>query len=246
MREKTRLKQNLSTNSLFHFVNKIDYLIDIIDNGFQARYCYERTPIGQIPYAFPMKCFCDIPLGTIKYHIGTYGMYGIGVSKQFAKKHGITPLIYVHKNSNTLIRYANENKLDHSGNSDEQKKLINSLIPYFKSYDENKPTVNDQEKYFRYYDEREWRYIPEDADCLYLGNIIETEIDNEVKKRNAVLRSDQFRLTIPHTSITYIFVEYESDKKAVIDRIRTKFRSTKRQDELISKILSAHRITRDF
>jgi hypothetical protein len=173
-------------------------------------------------------------------------MYGIGISKQFAKKHGITPLIYVHNKSSTLIRYANENKLNHSGNPDEQKKLINSLIPYFKSYDENRPTVNDQEKYLRYYDEREWRYMPKDADCLYLGDVKETEIENEVKKRNAALRSDQFRLAIPHTSITYIFVEYESDKKAVIDQIRTKFRSTKRQDELISKILSAHRITRDF
>ena len=46
-----------------------------------------------------MVCFCDIPLGQIDQHVKTYGKYGLGMSKEWAMKNGITPVRYIHRGS---------------------------------------------------------------------------------------------------------------------------------------------------
>ena len=237
------LKNNISTNSLFHFVKKIEYLLDIIENGFQARYCYERIPFGNKPFAFPMKCFCDIPLGNIKYHIHNYGEYGIGIAKKHAKKYGVTPVIYVHDNSQTLINYANQlaiQKIPNNGNE-----LMKSLIPYFKQYEKKKKGV--QEK--RYYDEREWRYIPENSDYMEFNDGQTTEeIQNQVEQKNKQLDSDKYRLPIDKKidQVTFIIVKDAISRRTVINCIRKKIKNQIKQDILITKILCKYRIMQDF
>lgn len=121
-----KISQNLSSNSLFHFVNRIDYLKDILINGFQARYVVENFPLLEIPFAIPMKCFCDIPLGLIKKHLVKYGRYGVGISKDFAMQEGITPCFYVHENSDTLLNYLKQIKFDD---------IKDSILPFFKQYE---------------------------------------------------------------------------------------------------------------
>ena len=55
---------NISSNSLFHFTSKRDYLINILKNEFIPRYVLEEIPLSKhlkrpkIESAIPMVCFC--------------------------------------------------------------------------------------------------------------------------------------------------------------------------------------------
>jgi len=125
-----KVRQNLSSEALFHFVTNREYLVDILKNGFQPRYSLELLPIPEknIPVGILMKCFCDIPLGLIKKHLFSYGKYGIGISKDFSKKNGISPVLYVHDVSKTSRGYLLDIKKTAQGTPK------GSLLPYMKKY----------------------------------------------------------------------------------------------------------------
>lgn len=44
--------------------------------------------------AYPMVCFCDIPLSQIKNHTNSYGKYAIGLKKEWAQKWHISDTIH--------------------------------------------------------------------------------------------------------------------------------------------------------
>lgn len=58
----------VSSNTLFHFTNSIDNIENILINDFVPHYSLEKIMVGRIifEFAFPMVCFCDIPLSQIK------------------------------------------------------------------------------------------------------------------------------------------------------------------------------------
>src|SRR5258706_146407 len=94
---------NISSNTLFHFTNNAENLLNILKNEFSPRYCAEyglSEPVLDsvtVPlYAKPMICFCDLPLFLIKRHLTFYGCYGIGMSKEWGESNGVTPVLYLH------------------------------------------------------------------------------------------------------------------------------------------------------
>jgi len=232
-----RIRQNLSSESLFHFVSQLDYLMDIIQNGFVARYCYENFPLLNLPVGIPMKCFCDIPLGQIKVHISNYKGYGIGITKKFAMQKKITPVIYVHEKSATLLNYLKVIK----SNSDDN---LEGILPYFKIYEEKKSSTNKFPK--RYYDEREWRFIPDKPEYIDLRNLTKTEIDVSIKKSNLSL-PPRYRFIVPIDEIVYLFVEKENDLLPLIQKINNlNLIKNPEKDLLISKIITSRQIRYDF
>lgn len=93
---------SISTNSIIHYTNSLDNLIGILQEGFRIKYCSERLNLGQSRYssaAHPMISFCDIPLSASIQHFEAYGKYGIGLSKKWAFKIGINPVLYIDENS---------------------------------------------------------------------------------------------------------------------------------------------------
>ncbi len=77
------------SDTLFYFTKNIDTLKSILKNGFWPRYSLEdfnwyNPQMGSI--AYPMVCFCDIPLIRPREHVSFYGDYGLGMTKQWAKK----------------------------------------------------------------------------------------------------------------------------------------------------------------
>lgn len=236
-----KVRPNISSASLFHFLDKKEYLIDIIKNGFQARYTYEVIPKVNVPIAIPMKCFCDIPLGLIKKHLTLYGNYGIGISKEFAMENEITPLIYVHDNSSVLKIYLNDIM-----NSKKDEDLA-TIIAYFKNY-KGIQFRNGKRIKSTFYDEREWRYIPNDYDAKPLNKIKgEDERRAYVKGINDKLPKNKYRLKIPIADIRYIFIQNEIDIPDVIKTLKdSKWLSEKDFNILLTKIITSDQIINDF
>jgi hypothetical protein len=66
-----------------------------LKNDFRPHYCLEDfnvifpgEPEDNLSLAIPMVSFCDIPLSQSQQHLDTYGGYGIGLTKEWAKEMG--------------------------------------------------------------------------------------------------------------------------------------------------------------
>ncbi|MEJ7821612.1 MAG: abortive infection system antitoxin AbiGi family protein [Chitinophagaceae bacterium] len=240
-----KISQNLSSDSLFHFVHRRDWLLEILQRkAFQARFVYEDIPALKQKLGIPMKCFSDIPLGMIKKHMTVYGAYGIGVTKTFAKRNNLSPIIYVHQKSAIINRYLTNIKNFKTLNSQ------NSLIPYFKMEEGYITNSKGKQLRKRFYDEREWRYVPFNAIIIDFDGFDE----DEIRKTRLNYENDQlisstakYLLPIEYKDITYIFVQGEEDVNPLIKSIKSLgLKNEEVVDNLIAKIVTARQIERDF
>ena len=91
------------STTLFHFTKSLDVLKEILKTGgFIPRYSLEDIEWvgGNVDsVAFPVVCFCDIPLGRITDHVQFYGQYGIGMKQEWGAASGLNPIIYVSQTS---------------------------------------------------------------------------------------------------------------------------------------------------
>ena len=117
--------------------------------------------------AYPMVCFCDIPLSKNKKHIGVYGNYGIGLKKTWSRRKNLSPIIYTRKNARTsknieqMINWSATN-LNNIGNDEAIEKLkgfVSDFIMFTKPY-YGEMQKGEKKIKRRFYDEREWRWIP--------------------------------------------------------------------------------------
>jgi len=183
------MNQSLSGTSLFHFTNSFANIIGIIKNGFYPLLCFEdgiaEKPLHQLPdMVIPMVCFCDMRISDTDKgrHTKDYGNYAIGVNKQWARTHGICPVLYSWPLSNDLnnkrsyalteramgLIYGNVfEELKFSGEKSSNRSLKNILdglgilLFYTKRYEGYLyKNFRRGSKKVRFYDEREWRYIP--------------------------------------------------------------------------------------
>jgi hypothetical protein len=239
-----KVSQNISSDSIFHFVKRRDWLLRILkDRAFKARYVYEELPHIRFHVGIPMKCFCDIPLGVIKKHLSSYGKFGIGISKEYARRNAFSPVIYVHKNSDTMLRYLRQVK------KTEFMKDPNSLLPYFKLDETYRKAKDGRRLATRLYDEREWRWIPKNPKYEDFAGFSEEEIRNmrlDIVNGQLEKDKDQYKLPFEFSDITYIFVQQEEDVDKVIEEIRRSKIDSRSADRLIAKIVTSRQIERDF
>lgn len=235
----------LSSNSLFHFTAKIDFLVNILDKGFWPRYCREYGWGNKyIDFAVPMVCFCDIPLSMIEEHTKFYGGYGIGVKRKWINQQKtITPVQYIAPSShefNSINRLLTKLK-NHNINEAEARKLI--LAKKVSGEAINK-SESVRPKIF--YNEREWRHIP---DNLENGDLL-IPIDKKEKfdSNQYSQKTEDHKLTFDMESIQYLIIPDESKRTELIRRIEIIYKSKSREQKLIliSKILSIKQILNDF
>ena len=141
----------ISTNSIIHYTKNLDNLLQILKNGFSLKYCKEDFywKEKKLRYAYPMICFCDIPLSEVKKHLDSYGHYGIGLKKDWAVQKGLNPVLYLEKESflsesimQQIIRLDRDKK--ESKNNPSAKKILKRKSKNkFESYSHVKFTKND-------------------------------------------------------------------------------------------------------
>jgi len=177
---------NISSDTLFHFMNEFRFLESTLKGDFSPRYYREEglTPFFKENVYIAMKCFCDIPLSLVKKHSDFYGKYSIGFTKEWGLKSNLNPLTYYNKDSKFVkhIREAYNSNINIINNykkySSDDSILydlgltMRSMWDMFLNF---KPISGAMyrngeiiDKYF--YDEREWRLIADNNILECTGN----------------------------------------------------------------------------
>lgn len=241
----------VSANTLFHFTRQRDVLMGILKNGFYPRYSLEDLsavlPPEKIPAVHvPMVCFCDILLSQLSSHIEYYGEYGVGLrKKEWGIPLGISPVLYVDKESRTASLMHEVVKEVIKRNLPPQGKLRNELLDfckYIKAYEgpvQNRMTKEMQTR--RFYDEREWRFSPSAAHAL----LDESYNDKKLKKVNHELL--QHGLKFKAKDVKYIIVSKEAEIAETIEEIQQLGSyDLKSRNLLASKVISAEQVKEDM
>lgn len=181
---------NYRTTSLFRFSKDFESLQKVLKNGIYPNYCEEDLSFANEEFiiGIPMISFCDIPITLLDEHTSRYGVYGIGLSKAWGIKRGVTPVMYIANDA--VLRSAhyhimNDFKLTEMVNSKEFKdKMLGETIikslpldMYAKKlnaqleHDINTYIVGYMKKYegkykgkqINNYEENEWRFIVSDT-----------------------------------------------------------------------------------
>lgn len=257
----------IAADTLFHFTNSADNLVNILKHEFEPRFCLENIDlIGSIAddeessHAIPMVCFCDLPLSRITEHLRFYGRYGIGLSKAWGKEKGISPVLYVYPGSCTskYVSVIGKHLRNHLPKNTEDEGVQQifmdffELVSFVKPY-EGKIYRNGQYFHKRFYDEREWRYGPylftHYRQAPFDMRLSRDEYMNPVKRAQCNSRvADLTRLSFEPSDIKYIFVQKEAEILAMIDAIREikgKYDAAT-VSLLSSRIMSSERVEDDF
>jgi hypothetical protein len=240
----------ISSNTLFHFTNRGN-LLGILKNEFHPRFSLEHYQLDEtdsVKLGIPMVSFCDIPLSLVSRHMTKYGNYGIGMSKIWAEKNRLNPVLYIRKGSQltqtlSKIIVNNAQQVRQNKSLIEQRDLLFRLFMFTKPFN----GVAKNNEITKYYDEREWRYVPDPSPYSGKQFILEKQFkdpllfeENE-KLKNAKLRFDP-------SDINYIIIKEESERPDLIEEInniKAKYDHNTRS-VLCSKIISAEQIHLDF
>jgi hypothetical protein len=244
----------LSSNSLIHLTDTEEKLKLIIQEGFKVKYCNEKINTSENPTfnAFiPMVSFCDIPLSEIKNHISAYGEYGLGLKKNWGKKHGLNPVLYIDIDSrigNTftaIIKNMFKGKKIKELTEDETS--LANIFRYMKNYEGTLTRKDKTINKYRFSDEREWRYVPEpkDAHLLFAAKTI----DSDDKKNYINTSIGDLRLTFELEDINYLILRDESEISAFIKWIQIEKSDSLTNSamlKLTSRIITVNQILFDF
>jgi len=245
---------SISTNSIIHYTDTLPKLESILKEGLGIKYCGEILIMEEDTKsiaAHPMVSFCDIPLSSSYKHFDAYGRYGIGLTKNWANKFGVNPVLYLDKNSSiskTLAEFIKERRIKDTNLTDKQKTNILRIKCFAKNYSGHLKRKSVDDKNYRFYDEREWRLVPE-SDELY-GALFSVELsvyNANKKKYNDSISNIRFEFNA--VDIAYIIVDKTSEIPIIINTIRAAYSSkctAQDLDILFSKICSTEQIISDY
>ncbi|WP_459926285.1 abortive infection system antitoxin AbiGi family protein [Flavobacterium covae] len=259
-----------SADSIYHFTDNIETVKTILTDKFKGSYCKEVLNYNNelVPMYIPMISFCDTPLKTYSNLGAIYGKYGIGMSKNWAIKNKLNPVLYIDKNSLLLENFINalkgslttieiaskvlKNNPNKQGASI-SKNMTNSVeyltysLYHTKHYQDNLPRLDNKE--YRFYDEREWRFIPEFqcAVCQLKKSEEEFNVWRKQSKKKPLL--EEVSLEFDFLDIEHIVIEKNEDLIEIIETIKNIEDSKLKghQKELLyAKIICFEKLERDF
>jgi hypothetical protein len=256
----------LSSDTLFHFTDRVEHLIDILTNEFRPHFSLEDLTLitnqaldsEEANRAFPLVSFCDIPLSQTTAHTATYGSYAIGLTKKWGMRNGIAPVLYCYQNCPAHVAIAGlfhmpvgTAKAD-APNSLEEQLIANIayLSCFLKPYEGQFYRRGKLMPKTRFYDEREWRYVPDLRKRDVEGMSREEYLDPEkLRLANDRARSHLQPIRFEPSDIRYLIVKTESEILHMIkdiERIKSPKYTTDDIKLLTTRIISAEHIRSDF
>ncbi len=252
---------SLSSNSLFHFTKSLSSLEGILNDSFKISYCVEEINYVKIKrkLVMPMVSFCDIPLSQMKNHINSYGDYGIGLTKEWAQRKGLNPVLYMEKGSNLCYcmeeiykKFLKGNNSFETSNWEDHQRQILDIQRYVKRY-QGDLIRRDGTKMpnYRFSDEREWRYVPPIRDD-FLNVVPETAYLAERNKnviRDYKRNISCERLEFNPNDIKYIVVKGEAEILPIVNHLQNvkgKNYSFEEIQRLSTRIITSNQIATDF
>ena len=247
------------SHTLFHFTSSLDNLTKILTSGFWPRYCSEdfrwyNEALGYV--AYPMVCFCDIPLTRITDHTMFYGRFGIGMKRDWAIRAGLNPVMYLSYNSpirTNVLNLARQGQEDPNFfPSDEHRKIqvdaILNLISVIKPI-EGVMEVGDPPRLLpkEFYLENEWRFVPQLEQgriCIPIQKFRTSKDEyNEYTFNNCLLKYSL-------DDIQYLFVEDDSAMRDILGFLNSLLLTGKQTSEgvdlLKTKLITLESIETDF
>ncbi|MFA0182561.1 abortive infection system antitoxin AbiGi family protein [Vibrio cyclitrophicus] len=243
------------SHTLFHFTKDVQFLKDILKNGFWPRFCLEdvRWYTGkENQCAYPITCFCDIPLSRVDEHVDFYGNYGIGVTKEWAKLNKLSPVIYINEGSAqqlALTKLFGENlkgQQFYTGADDD----INAILTHIKPI-EGKMFINGQFVEKEFHQENEWRFAINGKykELTVKPFLIEANFKNTelLEAENAKSKRD-YSLKVSPSDIRYLFVKSDSDIPSFMNFIQSELDNYSNSEikVLMSRVISLETISRDM
>lgn len=246
---------NFSANTLFHYTNEMGKLFLILENGFQTSYSRELlmgNGSGK-EYAVPIISFCEIPLSRVSDHVGKYGAYALGVSRDFAIANEFCKVFYLDRFSSVtkgifaIQEYAVENfdKISDAGH-DRFNDGVLSLLQVIKNNIGPMLRKTKTEGEYRFFEEMEWRYAPQ---VYPEHNQIYSDFEELEKAYPAKPHLPGICLPLTFRDINWIIVNKTAEIPAMIDKLKTYthlFSDNIEFEILISRILSVEQIQNDF
>ena len=240
------------SSTLFHFTKSLLNTQSILQQGFIPYYSLEdSTWLGAKLkfFACSMVCFCDIPIGRIQDHVGFYGSYGIGMSKEWALKNGINSIAY-YSAASTLSKIFIDGlraTIDIK-EKDTDKKIRSSffgLLSYAKPI-VGTMIVEDKPVSKEFYLENEWRYVPNKDGITNLVLREKYDIVEEREKLKKMAEAEP--LTFTPSDIRYIFVDTDADIPPIINFINEKLQHYSGVDLKIlsSRVTSLEHLKKDI
>ena len=169
--------------------------------------------------AFPVVCFCDIPMPAASDHRGRYGPYALAMSKTWSIGHDINPVWYIHIGSSIYFHFRQVAQHPVRATLSTVPSSVKPLLPFLKQTVGAQPDRSGmhpgQCEVLPFEEELEWRHTPR---CLtdswkfgYDRHIV-TEADHELSKPH--------RLLLDHKDIDSVYVPTEAEREDVIAEFR--------------------------
>ncbi len=242
------------SHTLFHFTQTKETLKLMFKNGFWPRYCLEDIRwVNQDDadyMAFPMVCFCDIPLSRISEHVGFYGYYGLGMTKEWANANGLNPILYLASDNNLMAETRALNYHAHRCSEKEEisaaKDTMRYLYMHIKPSDGNM-IVDGQPVEKEFYQESEWRYVPKNGSIEAYLTKAKFDDQDQLQAAN-VATKEHASLKFSPKDVKYIFVKNDADIPDMINFIQNDldFHLAADLKVLMSRVVSLESIQADL
>lgn len=252
---------SLHPDILFHFTSQ-ESLFEILRTTFKVSYARERIigPTQRREFGVPMVSFSDLKLSELKKIIeDDYGKFGIGLSKEWANRNGLNPVMYISRHcslTDSLINgvdgiYRHLNGLTNLAQITAlgQSYLnIMDIYRYIKNYDGELERANQPlNENYRFADDREWRYVPNINSEIRPFVPIST-IRTRAQKQQLNASIDNYRLSFEPEDIKYLVVERDDQRIDLInhlEQVKHRFDEVTRR-RLASRILTIDQILKDM
>ena len=241
------------SSTLFHFTKSLDDVKSILNGGYNPRYSLEDVAWLNAKItafvAYPIVCFCDIPLSRLSDHVGFYGSYGLGMTKEWALTNGLNPIMYIAPGSPL-----SKSLLDHldAALAVEESKKAEHIKQFRCTIAFSKPIlgtmiVNSAPVSKEFYQESEWRYLARHADIDEF--LTQKEYGDDTKKAAAnKFAAEKAVLRFTPADVKYIFVRSDTDIPDLVNFINTALDRYPSADLkiLTTRIVSLEQIEKDI